>query len=135
MIDPSNVPPVEDTEILSRYVLQSRHYRDDKTPRPELFMPHPHQDLSVTRHRDATEDELWEVGNNVAQQIGKTFYGRFDIQTKDCQIETLKVEAKPVKGNPNHADITGWSSSKPEQKALALKIAASKSISKLISPP
>jgi hypothetical protein len=134
MIDSSNVPPVEDSEILSRYVLQSRHYRDDHTPRPELFMPHPYQDLSVTRHRDATEDELWQVGRNVAQQIGKTLYGRFDIQAKDCQIESLKVEAKPVKDNPNHANITGWPSSKPEQKALALKIAASSSISKLIFP-
>lgn len=135
MINPSNVPPVEETEILSRYVLQSKHFRNDKTPKPELFMPHPHQDLSVTRHRDATEAELWQVGHNVAQQIGKTFYGRFDVKTEDCQIEPLKVEAKPIKNNPNHADIIGWPSSKPDQKELALKIAASKSISQLISPP
>lgn len=135
MIDPSNVPPVEETEVLSRYVLQSRHFRNDKTPRPELFMPHPYQDLSVTRHRDATENELWQVGQDVAQQIGKTLYGRFDIQAKDCQVKPLIVKAQPVENNPNHADIIGWPPSKQDQKELALKIAASKNISQLISPP
>ncbi len=136
MIDPLNVPAVENTEILARYVLQSNHFRKaDKTAKPELFMPHPHQDLSVTRHRDATEDEIWQIGKNVAQQRNKKFYGRFDIQAKDCQIDSLKVEPKPLPNNPNHADITGWTSSKPDQKALALKIAASQSITKLISPP
>ncbi|MDJ0730044.1 MAG: hypothetical protein QNJ33_08630 [Crocosphaera sp.] len=134
MLDPSNIPPVEDTEILTRYVLQSRHFRNDKTARPELFIPHPRQDLSVTRHRDATENELWQVGKNVAQKREKNLYGRFDIQTKDCKINPLSVEAKPLDDNPNHADITGWPSSKQDQKELALKIAASKSISKFISP-
>lgn len=136
MIDPSNVPPVEEDEILARYVLQSNHFRKhDKTAKPELFMPHPHQDLSVTRHRDATEDEIWQVGKNVAKQRNKQFYGRFDIQAQDCQIDSLKVESKPLPNNPNHADITGWSSDKPEQKDLALRIAASQSITELISPP
>lgn len=135
MIDPANIPPVEETERLSRYVLHSKHFRQDQTPRPELFMPHPHQDLSVTRHRDATEDELWQVGKDVAQQRNKTFYGRFEIEAKDCEIETLKVEAKPVEGNPNHADITGWPSDKSAQKALALQIAASKTMSQFIPHP
>ncbi|MEC4805927.1 MAG: hypothetical protein SAJ12_12780 [Jaaginema sp. PMC 1079.18] len=134
MLDPSNIPPVEDSEILARYVLQSRHFRKDLTPRPELFMPHPHQDLSVTRHRDATKDEIWQIGQDVANQTGKRLYGRFDIQAKDCQFESLTVEAKPVVNNPNHADITGWPLSKPEQKAIAQKIAAAHSISKLIAP-
>ncbi|WP_323222449.1 hypothetical protein [Spirulina sp. 06S082] len=98
-------------------------------------MPHPHQDLSVTRHRETTEAEIWQVGDDVATQTGKTLYGRFDIQAKDCQIESLTIKAKPVENNHNHADITGWSSSKPEQKALALKIAAAPSITKRISPP
>ncbi|MDB9518067.1 hypothetical protein PN466_14040 [Roseofilum reptotaenium CS-1145] len=135
MLDPANVPPVEETEILSRYVLQSRHFRKDKTPRPDLFIPHPHKDLSVTRHRDATEDELWQVGKDVAQQTNKTLYGRFEIEAKDCEIESLKVEAKPLEGNPNHADITGWPSDKPAQKALALQIAASKTMSQFIPNP
>lgn len=135
MINPSNVPSVEGAETLSRYVLQSKHFRkNDNTARPELFMPHPHQDLSVTRHKDATEDELWQVGTEVARKRSKTLYGRFDIQVSDCEIGQLKVKAKPLDNNPNHADITGWPSSKLEQKALALEIAASESLSTLISP-
>lgn len=136
MIDPSNVPDVEGSETLSRYVLQGKHFRNnDNTAKPELFMPHPHQDLSVTRHRDATEYDLWEFGTEVARKRSKTFYGRFDIQAKDCEIGSLKVKASPLDDNPNHADITGWPSSKQEQKALALEIAASESLSKLIPPP
>ena len=80
-------------------------------------MPHPYQDLSGTRHREATD------------------YGRVDIQAKDCQIESLTVESKSIKNNPNHADLTGWPYSKPEQKTIAKKIAAATSISQLIPPP
>jgi hypothetical protein len=125
MLDPSNIPPVEETEVLSRYVLQSNLFRKSEgTPKPGLFMPHPRQELSVTRHKDATQDELWQVGKDVVKQRGKTLYGRFDIQAKDCQIDSLTVESRPQPNNPNHADIIGWPTSKEEQLALAQEIAA-----------
>jgi hypothetical protein len=133
MIDPDNVPDVEDSEWLARYVLQSSHYRkSDRTVKPDLFIPHPYQDLSVTRHRDATETELWRVGQNVADTIGKNLHGRADIQAKDCQEGSLQVVKKPLASNSNHADIEGWPSDKKDQKALALKLAAA--ASQLIPP-
>jgi fatty-acyl-CoA synthase len=59
MIDPSNVPAVDADESLARYVLYSRQIRkSDETIRPEAFIPHPYQELSVTRHREATEEEI-----------------------------------------------------------------------------
>ena len=62
MLDPANIPPVEDNELLARYVTQKGQYRrSDNTVKPDLFMPHLRQELSVTRHRDATEADLWEV--------------------------------------------------------------------------
>jgi hypothetical protein len=135
MIDPENVPPVTDAELLARYVTTSRHFRSsDNTVKQDLFMPHPYIELSVTRHLDATEPEIWEVGVDVAAQIDRKLYGRTDIQACDCNIDSLKVTAKPIlPKNPNHADIEGWPSAKQDQKVIALKLAAS--ASKLIPPP
>ncbi len=133
MLDPENIPPVEETELLARYVMQSSLFRSDRTIKPNLFIPHPYQELSVTRHRGATEAEIWQAGFNVATQQQKTLYGRSDILTQDCLIDSLQVTAKPFPDNPNHADIEGWPTAKEDQKAIALKLAAS--ATKLIPPP
>lgn len=142
MLDPNNIPDVEDDEILARYATQSSHFRpSDKLVKQSLFLPHPRQELSVTRHRQATEDEIWSAGNHVVAALKRTFYGRADIRAGECKIATLKVVAKPIKDNPkvpdnpNHADITGWPTSKEDQKAIALQLAASASQLKLPPPP
>jgi hypothetical protein len=124
MIDPNQVPPVEEAEMLARYVMQSGHFRQsDLTVKPNLFIPHPYQELSVTRHRDASETEIWAAGEDVATQQQKRLYGRADIQARSCIAESLRVTAKPFPNNPNHADIEGWPSQKQDQKAIALKLA------------
>lgn len=133
MLDPENIPSIEETELLARYVMQSRLFRSDRTVKPNLFIPHPYQELSVTRHRHATEAEIWQIGVNVATQQQRTLYGRSDILTKNCLVESLRVAAKPFPDNPNHADIEGWPLAKEDQKAIALKLAAS--ATKLIPPP
>jgi hypothetical protein len=133
-IDPAKVPPVTDNELLARYVTTSRHFRSsDNTVKQDLFMPHPYIELSVTRHIDTTESEIWGVGFDVANQMDRKLYGRADIQVSDCKIDSLRVTQKPIiPENPNHADIEGWPSAKQDQKAIALKLAAS--ASKLIVP-
>jgi hypothetical protein len=83
------------------------------------------------RHLHAIEEEIWAVGRDVAST--RRLYGRADIRANDCSIDSLKVFAKPLPNNPNHADIEGWPLHKPDQKAIALKLAAS--ASKLILPP
>jgi hypothetical protein len=135
MIDPENVPLVTDAELLARYVTTSRHFRSsDNTVKQDLFMPHPYIELSVTRHLDATEPEIWEVGIDVAAQIDRKLYGRTDIQACNCNIDSLQVTAKPIlPKNPNHADIEGLPSAKQDQKVIAMKLAVS--ASKLIPPP
>ena len=87
-------------------------------------MPHPRRDLSVTRHRDATEEELWAVGRDVAGALRRTLYGRGDLRSEECEVDSLRVKAKPLPNNPNHADVTGWPSQKQDQKAIAIKLAA-----------
>lgn len=140
MLDPNNIPAVEDNELLARYATQSGHFRSsDNQVKKGLFLPHPRQELSVTRHREATEAELWSAGSNVVAALKKPLYGRADIRAGDCKIETLRVVSKPIKdspkgpANPNHADITGWPTAKEDQMAIAQKLAAA--ASKLIPPP
>ena len=126
MIDPENVPPVSDNELLARFVTQSRQFRSsDQNVKQDAFIPHPRLELSVTRHLLATEAEIWEVGSAVAQGQGKPMYGRADLSALSCRAQSLRVEATPVDRNPNHADLAGWPMAKQDQKAIALKLAAS----------
>ena len=128
MIDPAAVPEVANDELLARFVLQSRHIRrSNMTVKPDAFVPHPHADLSVSRHLQASESELWSLGEGVARQIGKTLHGRADISVSACLQQSLTVKAAPIDANPNHADISGWPEDYDMQKAVALVIAAAAS--------
>jgi hypothetical protein len=130
MIESDPVPPVDDDELLARFILNSNEFRSDETVKPKLFLPFSRVVLSVNRHRDCIEEEIWEVGAYVAQTRKCTFYGRSDIAAKACNIAPLKVVAVPIKDkpdqpdNPNHADITGYPATKAEQMSLATKLAA-----------
>ena len=66
MIDPYDVPPVADDELLARFILNGNEFRADHSVTPKLFMPYQRTALSVNRHRDATIDETWQVGRDVA---------------------------------------------------------------------
>ncbi|MEO0457145.1 MAG: hypothetical protein AAF152_11290 [Cyanobacteria bacterium P01_A01_bin.114] len=133
MIDLHQVPEVTDDELLARYIVFSKFIRNDQTIKPGAFMPHPHRNLSVTRHLNAIEQELWAVGHHVAHFQNRSLYGRSDIQAQDCAVSSLKVKSKPLPNNPNHADIEDWPEEKQDQKSIALELAAA--ASNLIPPP
>jgi hypothetical protein len=135
MIDPRSVPPVADDELLARFVTQSGQYRKiDNTVKQDLFIPNARGEVSVMRHRDATELELWDVAHNVANSLNRKLYGRSDITAAVCTVNGLRVVASPIMPtNPNHADVLGWPTEKEDQKAIAQKLAAA--ASKLVPPP
>ena len=130
---------VEDGEQLARMILSERHVRrerDKVTAKPEAFLPYKHVDLSVIRHRDLSESELWEVGRDVSakREVGDPFgrkfplLGRGDFFARDARAQNL--DAVPAEGPElprNHADIIGWPSEKPAQMLRAVKIAAAAS--------
>ena len=133
MIDPELVPSVEPHEKLARYIVFRNHLRLEKgTIKPDAFIPHPYSDLSVTRHLQATEIELWAVGKTVAEARGKSLQGRGDILASDCHLQKLETDSDPVEGNPNHVVITEWPSEKRQQKTIAQQLAA---VAKLSFPP
>jgi len=116
--------PVAADEQLARFILFSKWFRSDATVRPEAFMPHPHVDLSVTRHQSLSEHEIWAIAQGVAGVRGVTLYGRADICAADVLRQSLNVKSAPVQNNPNHANIIGWPEQKPAQKIIALQLAA-----------
>ena len=125
MIDPQNTPPVADNELLARFIVNSNEVRADNTVTPKLFLPYKRVELSVNRHRDATEAETWAIGRQVAANRGKILYGRADIRASSCRIAPLDVVAKPIlPHNPNHADIVDYPPRKDEQLSLAQNLAA-----------
>lgn len=120
--------PVSDEEWLARYILRKDHVRQDGTVKPDPFIPHPHADLSLTRHLGLDEREIWSTGTKVAEQVaeklrGATLQGRADAQARLYRQRGLLVEAVPVKENANHANVNGWPPDKPSQKEIALLIA------------
>jgi len=131
MIDPCEVPAVEAEELLARFIFSSRHIRkSNATVKPEGFIPHL-AELSVTRHREAGEREIWDAGQAIASVRERTLYGRGDVGAHVFLEKDLSVQAAPVMGhsrlpdNPNHANVTGWpKDDKARQKMLAIEIAA-----------
>jgi hypothetical protein len=110
-------------EQLARFILHRSHLRQDWTVKPDAFIPHPWPNLSVTRHLQLSETELWNIARNVARQTEKTLHGRADVQASNFERHTLRVIAAPVSENPNHANVSGWPMEKSAQKAIAQEIA------------
>jgi hypothetical protein len=119
-------PPaaVADDEKLARYLYYKRHIRDDKTVRPDAFIPHPYPDLSVTRHIGLDEAAITAIGTAIGAEREMPLVGRADVVTANLRQQALDVKPEAAPGNPNHANVTGWAGEKPKQKILAQKIAA-----------
>lgn len=123
MTDEGIGSPVLSDEQLARFILHRSHLRQDRTVKPDAFIPHPWPNLSVTRHSHLSETELWNIARNVAQQTAKVLHGRADVQASDFEQHALQVIAVPLTENPNHANVSGWPLEKSAQKAIAQEIA------------
>lgn len=118
---------IDDDELLARFILSKRLIRDDQTIRSNAFVPHPYDDLSVTRHQGLSEVKLWEYGDLVALRMPteKKLHGRADFRVVHARNQEIDVISDPLRENPNHACLVGWPSEKAEQKAIAQEISAS----------
>lgn len=110
-------------EWLARFVLNRRHVRADGTVKREAFVPFKWVELSVTRHLDWTQEQIWEAGDRVARQTEKTLQGRADAQVSTYAGQGLPVIAAPEPDNPNHANVIDWPQDKQAQMEIALEIA------------
>ncbi|MFM7167801.1 MAG: hypothetical protein ACKO3T_21365 [Planctomycetaceae bacterium] len=135
MMHPDQIPDVADNELLARFIVNSNEKRPDGKVSHKLFMPYKWVELSVNRHREATLEEIWQVGSEVAVSRNKSLYGLANIRASQCRIQSLHVVPAPIlPGNPNHANITGYPAAKEDQMAIANELAASIE-GKWIPPP
>jgi len=125
MLDPANVPAVEPDELLARYIFSDRHFsREKRRVKAGAFIPAPDGAISVTRHREATQQEVWQVGRAIARLRNSTLYARADVLSATCENWQLRSEAAPIHGNPNHANVVGWPmQDKARRKLIAEEIA------------
>jgi hypothetical protein len=127
----TEIPPrsfITPEEKLARFVTARAWVRQNKTIKPDAFMPPRDLDLSVTRHKGLTEEEIWQTGQEVARLREGALHGRADIAAEQIRKQKLNVESTPLEENPNHASITGWPTEKPAQKSLAIELSASGSL-------
>jgi len=123
MSDGENLPPIASEERLARFIFYRRHIRNDGSLRPDAFIPHPYPDLSVTRHLQLSQAQIWDIGHLVARQVGHTLQGRADLAVAVFQRQKLQVVAAPVPENPNHANVIDWPPEKSAQKSIGQQIA------------
>ena len=123
MLDPAQIPAVAVNEQLARFILFSRHIRSsNQTVKPDAFIPHPHSELSMMRHLQATVRELWQEGHRVALLRKVPLHGRADVEVSCFVDQGLRVEPAPIPENPNHVNALNWPAEKPDQKMKALLI-------------
>ena len=117
--------PFATNELLARYITSSRWFRrHDRTVKQDAFIPPENPlELSVTRHLNLTEDNLWSIGKGIVKDTTRTLHGRADVETDHVLAQKLSVVSQPVPDNPNHANIVGWPLEKDARKMRALEIA------------
>ena len=87
-------------------------------------MPYPYPELSVTRHGELSEAELWRIGEAIAVAIPKKLHGRADVAVSVFSEQKLRVLVTPTAENPNHASVVDWPVEKSAQKIMAQEISA-----------
>lgn len=116
---------VAPNKALQRAIVSKRlYFKETLRPKPGLFCPNPHVELSVHRIEDLGEREAKDLADRVAQLRGK------DSSLGDSQIRARFVcqeglGAQPDEPPLHHANIVGWpdDSDPDERKRLQLQIA------------
>jgi hypothetical protein len=110
---------VNPDENLARYLFSRKHYSTAyQTVKYTAFIPPPANNrLSVFRISDLSGSEVWNIGENIGTQRGKTLFGRADIEAMSILETGLSINADDIPHR--HANIIGW----PEE-ASAIKLKA-----------
>lgn len=123
------IDSVASSELLARYITASKWFRkQDQTVKQDAFIPPDEPlELSVTRHLNLTENDIWSIGRGIIRGIvsstSRTLHGRADVEAGHVTAQKLSVVSQPAPDNPNHANIVGWSLDKDVRKMRALEIA------------
>lgn len=72
---------VKSAEKITRFINQkNRFWKKEPKAKPAAFDPFPHQELSINRIDSCNENQIWDKGRQVVEEIQKkTLYGRADF--------------------------------------------------------
>ena len=127
----STIAPVSDpTTTLSRYILQSRHFKKTEgRATPGAFMPPPDRRLSTFAIDGLDEGAIWEIGCRVLVESPQPrLYGRAEITVG--MIDSVGLSAERDDHPPRHVSVVGWASlpdpdaEKATHKMIAAQLAA-----------
>lgn len=119
--------PIDQAEILSRYVFTKKFLRSDNSVKWGAFSPRENtisrvKETSVYRINNLSALSIWQIGQGVGKKSNRTLKGRADFLTLDVLNISLDVlESEPP---PKHANIIGWPD-KADSKQLAMELAKS----------
>ena len=115
---------ISHSEDLTRYILNHHYIRSNKTVRWNALIPNRDGETSVYRITGISDTEIFEIGEMfVANLIGKPLLGRTDIGVLKIFKQRLNVRPEPSP-HPRHANIYGWPDERPEQRLIAMELAA-----------
>jgi hypothetical protein len=125
MLSPDEVNDIQSEEQTARFVFSKRHVRADRTLKGEAFLPHPYEDLSVTRLIQTTPREVSAIGYAIAAKRNppRNLQGQGEVLANTYIRQHLQVVVAPVEGNPNHANVNDWPTEKAQQLLIAKEIA------------
>jgi hypothetical protein len=114
--------------LLARFITSAKWVRQNRTVKPDAFIPPKDLQFSVTQHLNLSSTELWQIGQKIVAEISKTrtaeLAGRADVSAGEFSLQNLRSEPAPSADNPNHVHVVGWPSDKPAQKIIAQELAA-----------
>lgn len=103
MADFDTIEPIDDGEILFRRIpVSTGWYQPDKQPplEPEAFRPNRFDDTGISVSRE----KYTPLEQAARGQPGKDYYVAV-FRAGDLRAAGIEVTAKPVEGNPGHAEI------------------------------
>ena len=116
---------VSPSETVTRFIFQKSYYRSsDNTVRHNAFMPNRDGLTSVYRTVGLEDSVILNMGRDfVVGPLNKPLIGRADIGVPNILKCNLNVMPETIP-HKRHANICNWPTEQPEQKVIALELAA-----------
>lgn len=112
-----------DSEPVSRFIVQQRHFSVTTGLKPAAFMPGSDGTTSVFRTIHLSEDAVWKLSRDYVEVTRGPVIARGDINAGTVR-SVQPLDLRPSEPPERHAEIVSWPVEKHARKALALELAA-----------
>ncbi len=109
-------------ETIARYLFDRKHFAPEKKRvKYPAFLPR-NGETSVFRISGLSSEDIWRIGEIVANESSRNLKARGDLAVRDVSDEGLEV-IQETRKHHLHANITGWSDDSSKNKLIAIKLA------------